>query len=90
MDYTRPTETMFSRNVIVGQGPTREESSMERPEIFRSSRIPKSFLAAVVGALVLFAACGRDKQSAQPLPPNQGRRISVPFDALRAQFRNPT
>ena len=46
-------------------------------------------LAAVVGALVLFAACGRDKQSAQPLPPNQGRRISVPFDALRAQFRNP-
>jgi hypothetical protein len=52
-------------------------------------RIPKSFLAAIVGALVLFAACGRDKQSAQPLPPNQGRRISVPFDALRARFRDP-
>jgi hypothetical protein len=80
---------MFSRNVIVGRGPTREESSMERPEILRSSRIPKAFLAAAVAALVLFAACGRDKQSAQPLPPNQGRRISVPFDALRAQFRNP-
>ena len=89
MDYTRPTETMFSRNVIVGQGPTRKESSMDRPEILRSSCIPKAFLAAVVGALVLFAACGRDKQSAQPLPPNQGRRISVSFDALRAQFRNP-
>ncbi|MBE3126572.1 MAG: hypothetical protein IMZ57_13085 [Acidobacteria bacterium] len=62
---------------------------MDRPEILRSSCIPKAFLAAVVGALVLFAACGRDKQSAQPLPPNQGRRISVSFDALRAQFRNP-
>ncbi|MCX6570438.1 MAG: glycosyl hydrolase [Candidatus Aminicenantes bacterium] len=62
---------------------------MDRPEILRSSGILKSFLAAVVGVLVLFAACGRDKQSAQPLPPNQGRRISVPFDALRAQFRNP-
>ena len=52
-------------------------------------RIPKSFLAAIVGALVLFAACGRDKQSAQPLPLNQGRRISVPFDALRDRFRDP-
>lgn len=80
---------MFSRNVIGGQGPAREESSMDRPEILRSSCIPKSFLAAVVGVLVLFASCGRDKQSAQPPPPNQGRRISVPFDALQAQFRNP-
>jgi hypothetical protein len=54
-----------------------------------SSHIPKSFLAAAVGALLFFAACGRDEQSAQPLPPNQGRRISVPFDALRAQFHDP-
>ena len=52
-------------------------------------RVAKSFFAAIVGALVLFAACGRDKQSAEPLPPNQGRRISVPFDALRTQFRDP-
>jgi hypothetical protein len=62
---------------------------MDLPESLRSSRIPRFFLAAVVAAFVLFAACGRDKRSAQPLPPNQGKKISVPFNTLRAQFRDP-
>ena len=89
MGYTRLTETMFSRNVSFERGPTREESAMARHEIVRSTHIPRSFLAAILGALVLFAACGRDKRSDQPLPPNQGRRMSVPFDTLRARFRDP-
>jgi hypothetical protein len=60
-----------------------------RSETLRSSRILWSFLTAVMGVIVLFPACGRGERSVRPLPPNQGRRINIPFDALRAQFRDP-
>ncbi len=62
---------------------------MDRSEILRPSRIPRSFLAAVLGALVLMMSCGRERPSAGPVPPNPGRRVAVPFDQLRAQFRDP-
>ncbi len=62
---------------------------MEPREISRSVRIHAVVLAAILCTIVLFTACRQVKQTAQPLPPNQGRRISVLFDTLRAQFRDP-
>jgi hypothetical protein len=62
---------------------------VDRPEFLRACRTPRSLWLVVMGALALFPACGSDRQTARRLPPNPGRKISVPFDALRTQFRNP-
>jgi hypothetical protein len=62
---------------------------MDRHQPFLSSRISKPLLAALLGGLAFFAACGSDRSPARPAPPNWGVRRAVPFETLRAEFQKP-
>jgi hypothetical protein len=63
---------------------------MKRLKIFSRANFLMPFLAALLGGLILFAACRSKPGPAQAASPqNRGKRIAVPFETLQAEFRNP-
>jgi len=62
---------------------------MNRPRARTSTKIPNLAAAAVLACLTLFAACGPKPAPAPPSPENAGMRKAVPFETVRARFKDP-
>jgi hypothetical protein len=62
---------------------------MDHPRMFIPSRLFKSVLAPAVCGLMFFSACDSKRIAARPAPSNWGMKRAVPFETLRADFKNP-